>query len=1158
MKNKLITKVSTTVVTLATVVSLSGAGALLPVTVHGQTTADLQAQIAALLAQITALQAQLNAASGAPAASGTVPASLLTSGDLTLGSRGAAVKDLQMFLNANGAQVAASGAGSPGNETDYFGSLTRIALAKWQAANGVAPASGYFGPITRAKLSSMGAAAPSTPTTPGAPTPTGTGLTVRLAPDQPSPRLAPKGSVRVPFTKLQLTASADGAVTVNSLAVERTGLAQNAAFAGVALLDENGVQLGIARTLSSDNRANVGESFTIPAGQTRTLTIAGNMAASLAAYSGQTASLSLVGVNSSAAVNATLPATGTTHTLNDSLTIGDVTMARGALDPGSNQNKEVGTTAYTFSSVRMTAGSAEKLYLKSIRWNQTGSAGAGDLANLRTWVDGVSYEMTASADGKYFTAVFPGNGLLIDKGFSKEASVRGNITGGSARTIAFDIAKRSDLHLVGETYGYGILPPLGATTCPSTSNFCTTEDPWYDAAAVTVTAGTMNVSTWTGVQAQNLAVNLADQTLSGWSVEVRGEPITVGTTKVNLTASQALTNLTNLTLLDESGKVLAGPVDGPSSGQTVTFPDSITYPVGITNLVLKGKLSTTFVNNNTVTASTTPTAWTTITGQSTGQTVTPTPSTALTGPTMTVRGSSLSMTVSSQPTARTVIAGSQGFEFARYLLDASASGEDLRVTSMALAYDAVASSEANKLTSCRLHDGTATDAPSVTSGSNTVNPSAVSSSTVFTFDGTGLTVAKGTVRTLSMRCNVAANTAANTVLRWGIDGAVTQTGVTGLTSGQTVTPSVTDSIGNNMTAAANGSYTVATDSAVLYKMAQAGTTVTLGALRFTADNTEDLDLKQVALAMGNAASSSPADLVGQSVTLWDGNTQVGSAQFGTSNPRNATSTLTTTVRITRGETKTLTVKGELAAHSSIEGTPGAFLQVNYDGDNNGLNGNYATGVSSGQTISGTSADQTTNGLRTFRTVPTVADATTNTALAAGADMYAVTVTAGSGRDLGLYQMKFKVATTGATVTGFQLFGPSGAVGAAVNAAGATGSQTVTVVFDTADQADRLVQAGTSKTYRLRANTVSGLTSNNVESLNVQLAGDAAYPSLAGLMGTTATVAADANNALVWTPFSTTTPTTGTAAQSNLDWTNSYGAPGFPGLGQDMPLRVFSH
>jgi hypothetical protein len=55
-------------------------------------------------------------------------------------------------LNAEGYTVAMTGAGSAGNETDYFGELTRQALAASQAANNISPAVGYFGPLTRSAL----------------------------------------------------------------------------------------------------------------------------------------------------------------------------------------------------------------------------------------------------------------------------------------------------------------------------------------------------------------------------------------------------------------------------------------------------------------------------------------------------------------------------------------------------------------------------------------------------------------------------------------------------------------------------------------------------------------------------------------------------------------------------------------------------------------------------------------------------------------------------------------------------------------------------------------------------------------------------------------------------------------------------------------------
>lgn len=70
--------------------------------------------------------------------------------DLKIGMSGSDIQSLQKFLNSKGFAVAVSGPGASGNETQYFGPATRNALARFQKANGISPAVGFFGPITRA------------------------------------------------------------------------------------------------------------------------------------------------------------------------------------------------------------------------------------------------------------------------------------------------------------------------------------------------------------------------------------------------------------------------------------------------------------------------------------------------------------------------------------------------------------------------------------------------------------------------------------------------------------------------------------------------------------------------------------------------------------------------------------------------------------------------------------------------------------------------------------------------------------------------------------------------------------------------------------------------------------------------------------------------
>ncbi len=84
--------------------------------------------------------------------------------NLSLGSRGTQVTTLQQILNRDeSTRVASTGPGSPGNETGYFGSLTKVAVVRFQekyASEVLAPAwlslgTGYVGFYTRAKLNAL-------------------------------------------------------------------------------------------------------------------------------------------------------------------------------------------------------------------------------------------------------------------------------------------------------------------------------------------------------------------------------------------------------------------------------------------------------------------------------------------------------------------------------------------------------------------------------------------------------------------------------------------------------------------------------------------------------------------------------------------------------------------------------------------------------------------------------------------------------------------------------------------------------------------------------------------------------------------------------------------------------------------------------------------
>jgi len=86
-----------------------------------------------------------------PAPISTPPRPFAFTQNEQLRDQGPDILALQEFLNAHSFPVSATGPGSPGEETDFFGVKTYQALVKFQAANDLPP-TGYFGPLTRAAI----------------------------------------------------------------------------------------------------------------------------------------------------------------------------------------------------------------------------------------------------------------------------------------------------------------------------------------------------------------------------------------------------------------------------------------------------------------------------------------------------------------------------------------------------------------------------------------------------------------------------------------------------------------------------------------------------------------------------------------------------------------------------------------------------------------------------------------------------------------------------------------------------------------------------------------------------------------------------------------------------------------------------------------------
>lgn len=1113
---------------------------------------DLQAQVQALLAQITSLQ-------GGSSTTTTTAAGCYTfTRNQKMGDVGGEVMWVQQFLNNHGAMVAASGAGSKGSETSSFGGKTKAAVMAWQSGNGVTPASGYWGPLTRAKANAV--CAGSTGTTGGTTggTTSGVGITVAAA-AQPANSLAPKGAVRVPFTNFTLSNNTGVAVTVNGVTVQRTGLGQDAAFAGVVLVDSNNVQVGTSKTLNSNHQAIVGDTFTLMPGETKTLTVAGNMQSSLAAYTGQVVGLSVVGVNTTATVAGSLPITGAQQTLNDTLAVGTVTSNISTFDPNGNQSKNIGDTNLKFTGVRFTAGSAEDLKLYSVRFRQVGSIGSSDLANMVVIVDGVSYPTMVSADGKYYTATFPG-GLLIQKGFTKDVYLQGDVVGGNAsgRYAEFDIDKTSDVYIVGQLYGYGIAPANGSgtlnagsgATASNHSTNITATQPWFQGSTFSITgASVTTVAKANEVPAQNVAVNVPNQVLGGYVFDLKGENLSVQSQVFHIaTTSGSMPSLmTSVSLVDENGAVVAGPVDAVAdgvSGQKVTFTDTVTYPTGRHVYTLKGKIASGTANNTAIVVSTASTDWTNITGATTGNTVALSFSSVPMNA-MTVKAASLAVTVSSTPSAQTIVSGGQGTLFANVQFDASQSGEDVRFSSFSLTASTSATglSATNAISTCQVFDG----ATALNTGSNVSNPtlstSAYTAASVSLTLDNSVTVAKGTVKTLAVKCNIAPGATGS--IAFGITSAqVTAISATGVTSSNTVVSTGSTNNGQVMTLTSGGSLTVSNSSSMpSYTVQAGGSTGVVGAIYKARATNEDINVTEIALSLaaGTYAGTAASDIV--QATVYQGTTAIGTVTFTGGNTV-ASTTLSTPFKLVKSVDTDLTVKLDIASiGQDLPAGAGDTIKV----DVASIKG---TGAASGNTIY-SSGSTSASGVKIQKSFPvftySTAAATANNGVN---DLLVLNVAANSSGDgVALNKLTFTIATTTANVTALTFAGPSGNVSSTTNVILNGTATAVTVYFDsTSNTADRVIGPGQNKTYTLRGTVALTGNSGSTGSVSVALKADTS-----AVANGTAFAVSGVN---VWSPNSTTSP----AATSTTDWTNSYGLLGCfvtSGLGNDCTARTLA-
>ncbi|MFY9225950.1 MAG: hypothetical protein WAQ98_24945, partial [Blastocatellia bacterium] len=624
-----------------------------------------------------------------------------------------------------------------------------------------------------------------------------------------------------------------------------------------------------------------------------------------------------------------------------------------------------------------------------------------------------------SADGKYAQFNFPG-GIVIDKGLVKEFSVKGDIVGGSGRTISMDIYRLTDIQVTGETYGYGITPT-------ATGSFSSSTNPAYNAGDVTVNAGTFNsVQKSALAPAANVGMQKANEIIGAFTVDLKGEKVQTQLLKMDITVagSPSSRKITNVTLVDQNGAILAGPVDsstltvsGGNNANALTF-SAVTFPAGATTVYVKGQLDSNWAQDDTVTVITTPsTQWTGVTGETSGNNISlASLSAPISANTMTVKAAAVAVNTLTTPSAQTVVKGSGKHHFATVSLDGSNSGEDVRVSNITLTDTVGDGGAVTNIDNVELW-------ADLTSANN-------ADTRLGKFETRVKSAEQFTAATLTMALDTHVNVTKNSQVEVGVFADVssvevasathqikaTAASAVGLISGATVTPTIGAATGQVMTVANTGTLAVslAPSSPAAKQVVGNVAGVDLAVLKLRAEN-EDVDLQQLKLAL---TSGTAASLAGNKIMVYDGAVKIGEATFsGTT----ATVYFTPNFRSPKGVDKNITLKADLAAIGTNQpGVAGAAVKVDFDADviasatTKGVGASSGTSVVVGTDAVVASVDTASNGVITFKSIPTfarIALPASNNLVNGTADLFRFSVKADTAGDVSLYKVSINSTAT---------------------------------------------------------------------------------------------------------------------------------------------------
>lgn len=1027
--------------------------------------------INALLAQIAQLQAQVAAMqTGTPAAS-----SYTFTKNLTLGSKGDDVTALQQVLVSGGYLNMPQGVAY-----GYFGGLTKSALIAWQKAKGVSPASGYFGPLSRTAMGTVAG----TPGTPGTPLPTSAYLRVEAA--GPAATTIPDGSLYNKVLKLKFTAGSQ-AENVTAVTVARGGYTANTNITGVSVWDDMGNRYGnIISALTADGKATIsfpGTPFAVPAGQTKYMTVAVNLSAD--AGSG---SLSFA-VN---AVSDITVATGSSQPSGAFPLMGAIfTTVDGSTSLGNVYLDDQSVAGLTYSTISSADGNVEvgdtQKEVFKLRVVQNNSKEGVNLEKVVLYVEGTIQEAkdvknwklyspegnvlaTVSAPADRYVSFVLATPYLVDKGLTKDFSVKADIMDGSNNYFRVYVMNDYDVVARGVTTN-GAIQVLNSAGAALTGS-----DTQNDNGGFKIKQGALTVSKASGSatgsvapSAQNVSLAKFDLKSSGETLEIRKLGVQVQYAGLALTGTLSVKDVTTgetyLSISADTSNLQATSVTDPGAYQRdlssyITIPSGQTKTIEVTGTVSANATSS---SNYTVSVGkfyTKRYSTNDYTNLSTGERE---------ANNITVGDVSLTVTKNTSFASTNRAAGATNVKVGEFVFQAS-SADDIRVNSVNFT---IATS--SYLQNLKLMDGT------TQLGSTVGTPSA--SSNTFT---TNLTIAKSSSKVLALYADVLSSaTPDQTVIISVGDAGVSGYGVA---SGKSLSSTPNGAQAGQTITIKSATLTIAADAATpLSKVLIAGQTgVELSKIKFEASN-EDLTLKRITFSFGTASTTqwTAATDIQQNfskVYLYDGATLLNT---GGTVPQNGDVLMDgLTFVLPQGTPKVLTVKADITDQETIKPKAVGRIIVKSTSATDMKVSSSRGDMSTGLTLTSNAAS---NYMLVTAAAPVIANAYTGTLTPAGGaaeEVARFTISNPGTRDITLSSTTINVSLTpnGATSTlntwkFYEAGDLTNSIDTDATSVSGTSATSANITFDSFSPA-QTISAGGSKTYVVKANTASACTKNS--------------------------------------------------------------------------------